>query len=82
MYAEIAQVGREYEKAGPALAGTSVKSNVAIIQSYKSRWTLNWQKENPHYNPIAEIMSYYKPLHELGQSIDIVSPMNDLSKYK
>ncbi|MGH9652770.1 MAG: beta-galactosidase [Bryobacteraceae bacterium] len=75
-------MGREYEKAGPALAGTSVKSNVAIIQSYKSRWTLNWQKENPHYNPIAEIMSYYKPLHELGQSIDIVSPMNDLSKYK
>ncbi|HEX7362515.1 MAG TPA: beta-galactosidase [Bryobacteraceae bacterium] len=82
MYTQIAQVGREYEKAGPAIAGTSVKSEVAIIQSYKSRWTLNWQKENPHYNPVAEIMSYYEPLHELGQSIDIVSPMEDLSKYK
>jgi len=27
-------------------------------------------------------MSYYKPLHELGNSIDIVSPQDDLSRYK
>jgi beta-galactosidase len=82
VYTEIAQVGREYEKAGPVLAGTTVRSRVAIIQSYASRWTINWQRENPNYNPIDELMSYYQPLHALGNSIDIVSPMNDLSKYK
>ncbi len=82
VYSEIAQVGREYEKAGPVLAGTTVKSQVAILQSYASRWTINWQRENPDYNPIDELMSYYKPLHELGQSIDIISPSDDLSKYK
>jgi len=81
-YQEIAQVGREYEKVGPIVAGTTVKSKVAILQSYDSRWTINWQRENPNYNPIAELMSYYKPLHAQGHSIDIVSPMQDLSKYK
>ncbi len=82
VYEEIAQVGREYEKAGPAIEGTTIRSQVAILQSYKSRWTINWQRENPNYNPIDELMSYYKPLHELGNSIDIVSPQDDLSRYK
>ncbi len=82
VYSEMAQVGREYEKAGPVLAGTSVESKVAILQSYASRWTINRQRQNPNYNPIDELLSYYKPLHELGHSIDIVSPMNDLSRYK
>ncbi len=81
-YAEIAQVGREYEKAGPFIAGTTIKSEVAIIQSYESRWTINWQRQNPNYNPIAELLSYYRPLHALGQSIDIVSPTDELSRYK
>ena len=82
VYEEIAQVGREYEEVGPAIKGTTIQSQVAILQSYKSRWTINWQRENPNYNPIDELMSYYKPLHELGNSIDIVSPQDDLSRYK
>ena len=81
-YEEIAQVGREYEKVGPAIKGTTVRSQVALLQSYKSRWTINWQRENPHYDPIEEFMSYYRPLHDLGRSIDIVSPEDNLSRYK
>lgn len=82
IYTEIAQVGREMEKAGPALQGTRVESKVAILHSYDSRWTLNWQKMKGGYDPIEELISYYLPLHELGNSIDIVSPDSDLSKYK
>ena len=37
---------------------------------------------NPAYDAIAELMSYYKPLHELGYTIDIVPPERDLTKYK
>jgi beta-galactosidase len=82
IYTEIAQVGWEMEKAGPALQGTSVESKIAILHSYDSRWTLNWQKMVDGYDPIEELLSYYAPLHELGNSIDIVSPEVDLSKYE
>src|SRR6185437_8998129 len=82
IYAEIAQVGQEFEKASATLRGTSVESSVAILQSYPSRWSLNWQRMNPSYDPINELLSYYKPLHELGYSIDIVPPDRDLSRYK
>jgi beta-galactosidase len=82
IYTEVAQVGSEFEKAGPALKGTSVDAHVAILHSYPSRWTINWQRMVPAYDPIDELMSYYKPLHELGYTIDIVPPDRDLSKYK
>ncbi len=82
IYAEWAQIGSEFEKAGPALKGTTVDSRVAILYSYPSRWTIDWQKMNPKYDAIEALMSYYTPLHELGYTIDIVPPDRDLSKYK
>jgi len=82
IYQEIAQVGREFEKAGPVISGTSVDASVAILHSYPSRWTINWQKMNPAYDAINALMSYYAPLHRLGYSIDIVPPDRDLTKYK
>ena len=82
IYTEVGQVGREFERAGPVLAGTTVDSQVAVLHSYESRWAINWQRMNPEYDPISELVSYYKPLHELGNSIDVVPPTDDLSKYK
>lgn len=82
IYPEMAQLGAEFDKAASVLAGTKIESQVAILQSYDSRWVINWQRMHPDYDPIAELLSYYKPLHDLGNSIDIVSPESDLSQYK
>ncbi len=84
IYEEMAQTGREFDKAGPILAGTSVHADVAIIYSFDSRWALEWQRNGhePPFKPIDELLSYYRPLHELGNTIDIVSPDADLSSYK
>ena len=82
LYDEIAAIGKEFEKAGPALAGTSVHSDVAILHSYESRWAIAWQKHNKSYDPVEEILSYYGPLRTLAQSIDVVSPSAPLSGYK
>ena len=82
LYPEIAQIGIEFAKASPALAGTSVKSEVAILHSYDSRWAIQWQKHNKDYDPVKEILSYYGPLRSIAQSVDIVPPTADLSEYK
>lgn len=82
LYSEIQQIGRDFAKAGPALAGTTVKSEVAILHSYDSRWAINWQKHNRNYDPVAEIVSYYRPLRAITQSLDIVSPSAPLNQYK
>jgi beta-galactosidase len=82
LYSEVQQVGREFAKAGPTLAGTTPRSEVAILDSYDSRWAINWQKHNDNYDPVKEIISYYRPLRALSQSIDIVPPTAPLSQYK
>ncbi len=82
VYSEIATVGKEFEKAGPALAGTSPHSDVAILHSYDSRWAIQWQKHNKMYDPVDEIVSYYEPLRAIAQSVDIVSATAPLEQYK
>jgi beta-galactosidase len=82
LYAEVAQIGKEFAKAGPALAGTTVKSEVAILHSYDSRWAIQWQKHNRKYDPQDEIVSYYGPLRAITQSVDIVPATASLSQYK
>jgi beta-galactosidase len=82
LYSEAQQIGREFEKAGPALAGTSVKSEVAILHSYDSRWAINWQRHNHDYDPTKQIVSYYRPLRAISQSIDVIAPTAPLSGYK
>ncbi len=82
LYAEAQQIGREFAKAGSALAGTSVKSEVAILHSYDSRWAIDWQRHNKNYDPAAELVSYYRPLRAVSQSIDVVEPVASLSQYK
>ncbi len=80
LYPEIAQVGKEFATASPVLAGTSVKSQVAILHSYDSRWAIEWQKHNKDYKGV--ILSYYGPLRSVAQSVDIVPPTAELVKYK
>lgn len=82
LYAEVQQLGADFDKAGPALAGTTVESKVAILQDYNSRWAINWQRHNKAFDPVDSLLSYYKPLHQLARSVDIVADTVPLSRYK
>jgi len=82
VYAEIQQVGAEFDKAGEALKGTSPHSEVAVIQSYDSRWAIDFQRHSARFDNGAEMMAFYRPLREQSQAVDVVSPMAPLDGYK
>lgn len=82
LYKEVQQIGSDFEKATPALAGTTVDSQVALIQNYPSRWAVDWQRHNSSFDPVQAIDSYYKPLHALTRSVDIVEDTVPLGRYK
>ena len=82
LYPEVAQIGAEFAKAGPVLAGTTVESNVAVLQDYDSRWAIDWQRHNKAFDPVAALTSYYGPLRELVRSVDVVADTAPLSRYK
>ncbi len=82
LYEEVAQIGREFGKASQVLAATSPKSEVAILHSYNSRWAIGWQKHNADYDPVKALVSYYGPVRQIAQSIDIVPESAALGGYK
>ena len=82
LYFEVQQIGEEFNKASLVLAGTTVDSQVAILQDYPSRWAVNWQRHNKAFDPIDSLMSYYAPLRAQAGSVDIVADTAPLSRYK
>jgi len=82
VYDEVKQIGAEFEKAAPVLNGTIVDSQVAILQDYKSRWAINWQRQNSAFDPLDAITGYYAALRALARSVDIVADTAPLDRYK
>src|SRR5271170_495184 len=82
VYDEIKQVGDEFEKAGKALAGTTPQSSVALINDFDSRWAINFQRHNYSFDPVAEMVAFYKPLRNQAQGVDVISAHAPVGKYK
>ena len=58
LYSEVQQIGQEFARAGSVLAGTSPRSEVAILHSYDSRWAIQWQKHNQREASPNESIGY------------------------
>ena len=82
LYAEVQKIGTEFKKASSLLDGTSVESQVAILQDYDSRWAINWQRHNRAFDPVTALVAYYEPLRALARSVDITQDTAPLSRYK
>ncbi len=81
-YSEAAEIGADFARAGPVLAGTTPVSQVAILHNYDSRWAIDFHLQSDRYNQIDVLLGYYRALRDLTQSVDIVSPWSDLDAYK
>jgi beta-galactosidase len=82
VYAEVAQIGAEFEKAGTALSGTTPVSNVALLHDFNSRWAIDFQRHAAKFEPVEELVSFYRPLREDAQGVDVIAPTAELDKYK
>ncbi|HWR35557.1 MAG TPA: beta-galactosidase [Clostridia bacterium] len=82
VYDEVAELGREFAKIADAIKGTSPAPQTAILYDYDSRWAIEFQKHNKDFDPNTHLQTYYRPLRQLTQDIDIVHPTAPLSHYK
>jgi beta-galactosidase len=82
VYDEIRQTGEEFAKAGPAIAGTSPHADVALVNDYDSRWAITFQRHSANFDPVGEMLAFYRPLREQAQSVDMISINAPLDGYK
>lgn len=82
VYYEVQQVGKEFAQAGPALAGTTPHSEVALVNDYDSRWAIDFQRHSARFDPVGEMLAFYDPLRTQAQAVDVVSIDTPLDQYK
>ena len=84
VYAEVKQIGEEFDRAGKAFAGTTPVAHVALINDFDSRWAIDFQRHNVDFNPVTEMVDFYRPLREQSQGVDILGLNTNapLDKYK
>ncbi len=82
LYEEVKTIGSEFAKVESSLRGTTPVSQVALLNSYDSRWAIDFQRHTTKYDQIGLLKNYYRYLQPLSQSIDVISPDAPLQQYK
>jgi beta-galactosidase len=80
-YDEIKQMGLELKQVGGKLFGAETKSRVAILQSYDARFAFQVQGNSDTFGYENHVYQIYSALWKHNISVDVVSAMDDLSKY-
>lgn len=82
VYDEVARIGAEFSKAAPVLAGTTVVSDVALLNDFPSRWAIAWQRYARDYLPADAAFAWYRPMLDHARSVDIVADTAPLASYR
>lgn len=80
-YEEIARMGREIKESGGEIQGSEIRSSVAMLLSYDSRFAFQIQGNNPEFSYSRHFSHIYGALNRRHVSIDIVASRDDLSGY-
>lgn len=81
-YKVVKRLGRQFKLSATAIAGTTPSSQVAMLQSFTSRWAIDFQRQTVKFNVVREFTAFYKPLERFTQSVDVVSPKAPLGHYR
>jgi len=81
-YQEIKRMGGEIQKVGNLLAGSQIKSTVALLYSYEARFAFQVQANNPRFNYADQFQQFYAALYHQRVPIDIIAPDGDLTPYR
>ena len=81
-YSEAQQIGRDFEAVSETLDGTAPRNEVAILHSYDSRWSVNWQRHHKEYDPSKQIERVYAPFASRNVGVDVISAEATLGEYK
>jgi beta-galactosidase len=79
---ETVQVGKELQKIGEIIVGSQLKAQVAIMQSYDTRFAFQIQPNNPRFGYENQIQHIYTGFFNANIPVDIISEKDPLAGYK
>ncbi len=81
-YREAAQTAGEYHALAKELAGTTVRTPVAMLYDYDSNWALRIQPGYPGNDYQAARARFYNALFRAGVNVDMLPPSGPIEDYR
>ncbi len=81
-YKDVRQLGRDFTAVGSLLADSQPAAKVALINSYDSRWSIQWQRHHRDFDYVAHFNHYYRPLAARNIAVDVISADTPLDGYR
>ena len=81
-YEDAQILGRQLRSVSQLLASSKTKARVAILNSYDSRWAVEFQRHQSDFDYVAHFNNYYRPLALNNVAVDIISADESLDGYK
>ena len=82
-YDEVRRLGWDFARVSSLLAGsTPAPARVAILNSYDSRWSIQWQRHHRDFDYVAHLLHYYRPFAVRNIPVDIISADAPIDGYK
>jgi beta-galactosidase len=78
---EVQHLGHDFATVSSLLADSAVISKVALLNSYDSRWSIQWQRHHHDFDYVAHFNHYYRPLAVRNIAADIISADAPLDGY-
>ncbi len=82
LWRDVVDLGAAIDRLGE-IAGTTVVADAAIIFSWQAQWAGDGESRPSHeVRYLDQVLAAYTALHELGITVDVISPDADLSGYR
>lgn len=75
-------MGAEMQRIGPAILGSQVRADVAMLLDYDNRFAFQIQANNPNFFYPAHFQAIYSALHRRNVAVDVIAGSADFSSYK
>ena len=80
-YGEVKALAKEIRGVSDLLAGSTPVANVALLNDYESRWSIQWQRHHHDFDYVAHFNHYYRPLAMENIATDVISADAPLEGY-
>ncbi len=81
-FEEAQLLGKQMKTVSGLLAGSQIKSGVAMLNSYDSRWSIEFQPHHADFDYVTHFNHYYRPMAINNVGVDIISADEPLDGYK
>lgn len=81
-YDEVKSIAADFAKTTDLLSGAIIPAQIAMLNDYDSRWSIQWQPHQAKFDYVGTLIHYGRPLSRFNLPFDVLSPEMSLEGYK